>query len=129
MPRALKSCSTPRCPELVPVGTSRCDTCQGNAEQRRGTATQRGYGHQHRSRFRRGVLKANPLCVCADTGHGHGPQCLAPSTVADHHPLSRRELVAAGLDPNDPQHGRGLCKACHDHHTAHAQPGGWHAGQ
>ncbi|AUS34616.1 hypothetical protein C1M55_28210 [Rhodococcus qingshengii] len=44
--------------------------------------------------------------------------CGAEATIADHHPLSRRELIVQGLDPNDPHHGRGLCKRCHDSHTA-----------
>jgi 5-methylcytosine-specific restriction protein A len=52
---------------------------------------------------------------------------VAFATVADHYPLSRKELIDAGLDPNDPQHGRGLCKPCHDRETAQNQPGGWNA--
>lgn len=123
MARAGKVCSTPGCPTLT--RSSRCDEHEAQAEQKRGSARQRGYDRQHQQRFRTGVLGKNPLCVCEDQAHGHGPQCLAPSTVADHHPLSRRELVAAGLDPNDPAHGRGLCKRCHDKHTSTAQPGGW----
>lgn len=126
MPRALKVCSTPSCPNLVTAG--RCDDCKRAAEARRGTATERGYGSEHRTRFRRGVLKKNPLCVCEDPAHGHGPKCLAPSKVADHWPLSRRELEAMGADPDDPAHGRGICKPCHDRHTSTAQPGGWNAG-
>lgn len=47
----------------------------------------------------------------------------APSVHAEHWPLSRRELVAAGLDLDDPQHGR-LCGPCHSKHTASEQPGG-----
>ena len=125
MPKALKVCSTKGCPELVPEG--RCPTCQANAEQQRGTAAQRGYDAKHRRIFRAKVLRKNPLCVCTDSGHDHGAQCLRPSSVADHHPLSRKELVDAGLNPNDPDHGRGLCKGCHDQHTAVAQPGGWNA--
>jgi len=125
MPRALKTCSAPGCPELVTAG--RCPSCTARAEAARGTATHRGYGHRHRKLFRAAVLRRNPLCVCVDTGHGHGPRCLRPSTVADHWPLSRRELVDAGLDPDDPEHGRGLCKGCHDRHTSKAQPGGWHS--
>lgn len=123
MPRALKPCSRPGCPELVASG--RCTTCQGQADKRRGTRQERGYGKAHTNRFRPGVLRRHPLCVCEDQDHGHGPRCLAPSTVADHYPRSRRELVATGLDPNDPKHGRGLCKPCHDRHTAEAQPGGF----
>jgi 5-methylcytosine-specific restriction protein A len=44
---------------------------------------------------------------------------------ADHWPLSRRELVEQGLDPDDPKHGRGLCTSCHSRSTAREQPGGW----
>ena len=47
------------------------------------------------------------------------------ATVADHFPLSRRELVAVGKNPNDPKYGRALCKPCHDKETAVHQPGGW----
>ncbi|WBQ03009.1 hypothetical protein [Kribbella sp. CA-293567] len=117
--RAWKLCSKPGCPTLVPPGTSRCEDCAQEADLRRGTSTERGYGVRHRKVFRKGVLDKHPICVL----------CLnAPSTVADHYPLSRRELVAAGHDPDDPAHGRGLCKTCHDTETATHQPGGWHAG-
>jgi 5-methylcytosine-specific restriction protein A len=125
MPRALKVCSTPRCPELVTAG--RCDTCRGQAEQQRGTRQQRGYGRQHETRFRPGVLRRDPLCVCEEQDHGHSAPCLAPSTVADHWPIDKRELRRLKLDEHDPARGRGLCKACHDKHTARTQPGGWHA--
>lgn len=129
MPRALKVCSVRGCPELVPKG--RCAGCKAKAEQARGTAAQRGYGRGHRLRFRPGVLARDPLCVCV-TEHrgigGHGTAgCLTPSRHADHHPRARDELVARGLDPNDPAHGRGLCGPCHSWHTSQAQPGGWAA--
>lgn len=126
MPRALKICPTPGCPNVVQAG--RCDTCSAMAERQRGSATERGYGHAHRTQFRAAVLRRDPLCTCVDDSHGHTGQCLAPSTVADHHPRSRRELVALGLNPNDPQYGRGICTPCHNKHTATAQPGGWHQG-
>lgn len=137
MPTAHKTCSCLRCPghngygcrQAVPRGTSRCADCRGAAERARGTARQRGYDRGHETHFRPGVLSRDPLCVCTDTSHGHGPRCLRPATVADHHPKSRRELVALGLDANDPCHGRGLCKDCHDKHTAHVQPGGWNVTQ
>lgn len=121
--RALKVCSVVGCPELVATG--RCDPHRAEAEARRGTSQARGYGRQHAERFRRGVLAREPLCVCTTTEHRHGSPCLAPASIADHHPLSRRELVDAQLDPNDPQHGRGLCGSCHSTETAHDQPGGW----
>jgi len=50
----------------------------------------------------------------------------APSVVADHWPLDQRQLIAAGLDPNDPVHGRGLCDSCDRTDKAGRQPGGWH---
>jgi 5-methylcytosine-specific restriction protein A len=72
----------------------------------------------HEQRFRRGVLDRDPVCkVC----------WAEPATVADHYPKSRRQLVAEGLDPNNPQHGRGLCASCHGKETAKNQPGGWNA--
>lgn len=113
--RAKKVCSQPGCPELTDRG--RCAQHRQQAERRRGSASRRGYGTAHRNRFRRGVLDRDPTCtVC-------GQQ---PATVADHWPKDRRQLVAEGLDPNDPAHGRGLCKPCHDRSTARLQPGGWH---
>lgn len=118
-------CSTPGCPEYARRG--RCDGCRRKAEQRRGTARQRGYDTRHETRFRRAVLARDPACVCAETGHGHGDPCGQPSQHADHHPLSRRELVEQGLDPNDSRHGRGLCQRCHAKETARHQPGGWAA--
>ena len=124
MPRAMKTCSQPGCPEIVQSG--RCDSHKREAERTRGTASQRGYGHKHRTGFRAAVLRRDPLCRCTDDHRGH---CggLAASTDADHHPLDRRELERRGLDPNDPERGRGLCAACHRWSTSQAQPGGWHA--
>lgn len=124
MPRALSICTTSGCHEATKGG--RCTTCKATAEATRGSAASRGYDHRHRTVFVPGVLRRDPLCVCTITSHGHGAPCAAPSQHADHHPLSRRELVALGLNPNDPSHGRGLCHSCHSSHTAHAQPGGWH---
>jgi len=116
--RAMTVCSTPGCPEYTAGG--RCPDCQAKAERQRGSASQRGYGTQHRRTFRAAVLARDPICVVCGK---------APSRHADHHPMSRRELAAAGLDPNDPRHGRGLCQPCHSRETARHQPGGWAAGQ
>jgi 5-methylcytosine-specific restriction protein A len=127
MPRARKVCSVGGCPDLAEQGKSRCDDHIRQADERRGTATERGYtGRPHRI-FRRAVLRKHPACVCPDPDHGHDVPCAEPSTAADHHPLSRRQLEDLGLNPNDPNRGRGLCKPCHDKHTASAQPGGWNA--
>ena len=51
--------------------------------------------------------------------------CGQVATVADHYPVERVDLIAQGLDPNDPQRGRGLCSSCHNRHSAATSPGGW----
>jgi 5-methylcytosine-specific restriction protein A len=117
-------CSVIDCPEYTNQG-SRCTAHRRAADKARGTARQRGYGGQHQSRFRPAVLSRDPRCVCTDHAHGHTVPCGQPSAHADHWPLSRRELTEQGLDPNDPQHGRGLCPPCHSSETAANQPGGW----
>jgi 5-methylcytosine-specific restriction protein A len=114
--RASKVCSTPGCPNIVDHG--RCPDCTAKAETRRGTARQRGYDERHARRFRRAVLARDPICKLCHTDW---------SKHADHWPLSRRDLELRGLDPNDPQHGRGLCARCHSSETAALQPGGWNA--
>lgn len=120
MPRAAHPC--PKCGEPV---RGRCKACRQTGDQQRGTFRQRGYGTAHDSRFRRGVLTRHPTCVCPDTVHGHPSPCGTRSVHADHYPRDRRELVALGLDPDDPRYGRGLCHPCHSKHTALHQPGGW----
>jgi 5-methylcytosine-specific restriction protein A len=119
-------CSTPGCPEFTDQG-GRCEDHRREAEAKRGTAKQRGYGGQHLTRFRPGVLAKDPTCVCTEEGHDHPDPCGQPSKHADHWPLSRRELVEQRLDPNDPKHGRGLCHSCHSKETATLQPGGFSA--
>ncbi|MEU1497004.1 holin [Streptomyces sp. NPDC005732] len=122
--QAWRVCSVPRCPEYTQRG--KCEDHRREAEQQRGTARRRGYGKQHEQRFRPGVLAKDPTCVCTNEGHGHdGARCGQPSVHADHWPLSRRQLVEQGHDPDDPRHGRGLCGPCHSSETAREQPGGW----
>ena len=123
MPRALHPCTGCGLPTR---GTGRCPPCKDKAEARRGTATERGYDTQHRTRFRAAVLAKHPVCQCTRNGqHDHGPTCTRESRHADHYPHDRRELVARGEDPNNPAHGRGLCHRCHSAETALLQPGGW----
>jgi 5-methylcytosine-specific restriction enzyme A len=125
MPRALRACPVPGCPNLTDGG--RCAECGKASDRARGTRHVRGYGQEHTTRFRPGVLRRDPICQCDRPGqHDHGERCYRQSTRADHHPKDRRELVALGLDPNDPQYGRGLCAACDSSQTADRQPGGWH---
>lgn len=111
----MRVCSRPGCPNLTATG-GRCDDCKRRADRDRGTATERGYTSRGHRAFREVVLARDPVCVLCRS---------ALATVADHWPLSRRELVEQGLDPNDPGRGRGLCKPCHDTATARNQPGGW----
>lgn len=122
---ARRVCSTPGCPNLTDVG-GRCASCAAQADRaRRPTGNPyRSAGHQ---RFRIDVLARNPYCVCAGDCGRHERMCGARATVADHWPVERRDLVAQGLDPNDPARGRGLCRPCHDRKTARTSPGGWNA--
>lgn len=97
----------------------RCPSCASAAERARGTSTERGYARNpaHRA-FRSAVLAKHPYCVLCNA---------APSVIADHYPLGRRELVARGMNPHDPTYGRGLCRVCDGKQTAQRQPGGWAA--
>ena len=98
---------------------TRCDAhrlqLERDYDKRRETQGQRGYNSKGHRQFRRRVLDRDPVCViCGDI-----------ATDADHHPRSRRDLIAAGENPNDPRFGRGLCHSCHSKQTAVHQPGGW----
>lgn len=69
-------------------------------------------------RARRAFLYAHPWCVL----------CGRAANVADHHPVSRRDLVARGeAKPDAPRHLRPLCTLCHNKETARLQPGGFAA--
>ncbi|RAV17496.1 holin [Mycobacterium colombiense] len=92
---------------------ARCRTHYKQAEKRRGNSSERGYGSRHERMFRRPVLMRDPICVMQD--------CDEPSVHADHYPYTRRQLVRMGLDPDDPQYGRGLCTHHHNQWTA-SQP-------
>lgn len=112
----MRLCSNPQCSELH-EGKGKCPTCAAKAEaQRRPDGNP--YSTAGHLAFRRAVLDRDPICVLCD---------IRVSTVADHFPLERRDLVSVGLDPNDPARGRGLCAQCHNQHTAATSPGGWAA--
>lgn len=117
-------CPVPGCPTLTAGG--RCD-----AHRRQSDRDRRPHGNPYNNRahraFREQVLTRDPVCTQHLHPDSDGLECFQFATVADHYPRSRAELVAAGLDPNDPQYGRGLCKRHHDRLTAVHQPGGWHA--
>ena len=115
----MRPCATPGCPNAIPPGVTRCEDCtrayDADLRTRRDKVTNRHYNTKGHRGFRRRVLARDPLCVL----------CGAVATDADHYPLSLRELMDAGLNPNDPSRGRGLCKSCHSRETAEHQPGGW----
>ncbi|MEW2631799.1 holin [Streptomyces sp. NPDC048389] len=115
--RAPRRCTTPGCAGTPLPPASKCP--RHDKRRPRRSAAAQGYGREHEQRFRAGVLERDPVCrVCGQ----------APSTQADHWPLSKRELKARGLDDHDPLRGRGLCAPCHSSETAKHQPGGWAAG-
>lgn len=113
----MRVCNVPGCPTLFDGDGGRCPTHATQA--RRARVDNKVYSTREHRDFRTLVLQRDPICVT--------PGCANPSTVADHHPCTRRELVAAHLNPNDPQYGRGLCAMHHNAHTARTSPGGWHA--
>lgn len=106
-------------------GTGKCPSCRAAADTRP-PASQRGYDKTHEAEFAAAVLARDVMCQCDQPGkHGHGQLCHRLAEHADHYPLSRRQLVAMGANPNDPNHGRGLCAPCHSSETARLQPGGF----
>lgn len=118
-------CSSPGCSSLH-EGTGRCPRCAADADKAR-RPNGNPYTTPGHHRFREAVLARHPRCVCTTCTQHAMRICGAEATVADHYPDERRDLVIAGLDPNDPKRGRGLCKGCHDRHTARTSPGGWNS--
>lgn len=115
--RALRPCATPGCPGKALNG--RCEHCRseraGNPRLRAETAARRGYD-VHWRRRRLDFLVGHPACAL----------CPQAAVVADHYPLSRRELLTLRVhDPDADEFLRPLCKSCHDHETGERQPGGW----
>lgn len=110
----MRVCSIVGCPTLYEGTDSRCQVHQAEARAKRvGNRVYSTAGHRA---FRAAVLNRDPICVLCG---------IAQSTVADHYPIDRVDLVELGMNANDPAHGRGLCKRDHDQHTAATKPGGW----
>lgn len=112
----MRVCSVHGCPNIYAGTTTRCPQHEAEANQKHWAKTRPYNSKGHRDRFRPGVLLKDPQCVLCRQ---------ATSVVADHFPLGRDELIAAGMDPDDPKHGRGLCDPCNRKQTAARQPGGW----
>lgn len=111
----MRVCSVHGCPNIYPGTTTRCPEHETTAHQKHWANT-RAYSTKGHRAFRTTILTRDPICTNCHT---------AQSTIADHYPMERTALINAGLNPNDPQHGRGLCKPCHDRHTATTHPAGW----
>ena len=99
-PRAPHRCLT--CPRLVPAGGgTRCGTCRPRT---------RTFDYSSRPWRRRSkdFLRRHPRCI----------DCGAPSTVSDHAPVARRDLVARGVpDPDADEHLQPRCAPCHNRRT------------
>jgi 5-methylcytosine-specific restriction enzyme A len=99
---------------------------RARGDAKRGSSNDRGYGARHRYGFREGVFAmwgdrcVMPVEVWLD-GSKPPTLCGRRATHADHYPRDRRELVAAGLDADDPQYGRPLCEYHHNQHTGRTQ--------
>jgi 5-methylcytosine-specific restriction protein A len=118
MPRRVrKPCSQPGCSALTNGGP--CDDHKRQREsQRDGTSS--AYKTTRWQRIRKRFLYLNPWCLL----------CAQQACVADHWPVSRRDLVAKGeADPDAFKHLRPLCVSCHNQETARNQPGGFIAAQ
>jgi 5-methylcytosine-specific restriction protein A len=113
----MRVCSVAGCPVIYAGTATRCPEHETAAKQKHWAKTTAYKSPGHRA-FRTAVLTRDPICVICH---------LRPTTVADHYPMERTDLIEAGLNPNDPQYGRGLCKPCHDQHTARSHPAGWAA--
>lgn len=113
MTRAGTICVEPNCPERA-VLRGRCAThaaaYRQAVDRRRPNARRRGYDYRW-SRTRKRYLATHPGCErCgAPAEHVHHVDELGP-----HGPLGH---AAVNLEA--------LCAACHNSHTARAQPGGW----
>lgn len=115
----MKVCSVHGCPNIHDGKSGRCPSCEAEADKKHWAKT-RAYSTKGHRAFRSAVLARDPICVICH---------LAQSEIADHYPIERTQLIDAGLNPNDPKYGRGLCKPDHDRWTATSHPAGWHAQQ
>jgi 5-methylcytosine-specific restriction protein A len=115
MPSALlKSCLSPGCPALTP--NARCAAHTREVDQRRGTASARGYGSRW-SRYRAWYLRRNPLCGDRERGARVTDDSLCAregrtvaATIVDH-----IVPVSGPTDPSffDPTAHQSLCGHCH----------------
>ncbi len=112
-------CRMRGCPEVVAAGIPYCEAhareVQRQADARRGSASQRGYGVNWR-RLRGMFLAEHPLC--ADPYNLHGPYPPLASEVDHKVPRARGGSEAW-------ENLQALCKPCHSRKTAEMDSG-WH---
>jgi 5-methylcytosine-specific restriction protein A len=97
-----------------PPGWKSAEQNKQEADKRRGTSSQRGYGSRWR-KLRSYFLANNPLClVCQDEGK------VTPATVVDHH-VAHKGDESLFWDINNL---RPMCVSCHSRKTAR-QDGRW----
>lgn len=112
MPMAApRPCTAPGCRLLVRDGHSRCDAHRREAEARRGSSTQRGYGSKWQQ-AREGYLRLHPLCQCPDCDEGRLQ--LTAAEVVDHKIPHGGDMVLFW----DRDNWQALAKVCHDRKTA-----------
>ncbi|SDJ07672.1 5-methylcytosine-specific restriction enzyme A [Frankineae bacterium MT45] len=104
-PRLCNKCRKPvrgACPTCSPADRRVVD-------QRRGTASARGYNSNWHRVIRRQFLRQHPLCAL----------CGKLAMVPDHWPLTRRQLIEQGVpNPDAFERLRPLCTDCHNRHGA-----------
>jgi 5-methylcytosine-specific restriction protein A len=108
---AARRCAVPECPNLVTDrGAHRC--AEHTVQQWRAINAARTMPRHRGARWvavRAAFLRRHPRCV----------DCGAPATVADHAPVSRRDLIAQGVhDPDDERYLQARCGPCHGRATA-----------
>ena len=114
--KPLRPCTTPGCSQLVSSG--KCEAHRKaddkQYDQRRGSATARGYDARWRS-ARLSYLSRHPLCAsCEKDG------LIEPATVVDHVKPHKGDVRLFW----DVDNWQPLCKRCHDRKTA-TEDGRW----
>jgi 5-methylcytosine-specific restriction protein A len=107
-----------RCPKHAEAHAEEQRAQRAKADQRRGTARERGYGPKW-SAAREGFLAKHPKCV--DPFRLHGPT--VDASVVDHIVPHKGDFSSGGLFW-DRHNWQPLCKSCHDRKTA-AENGGF----
>jgi 5-methylcytosine-specific restriction protein A len=117
---------SPTCPNTVTGKHSRCPAHRRQAEQARGTPTERGYDSRW-ARYSKAWLARHPLCgqladgtldlewsVCAREGRTTAARC------TDH----RRSLKQGGSQ-YDPANSLSLCRSCNARKSNKLEHAGW----